>query len=237
MTSQFSVSARGKPLHYPIDLFIDDEYSQYNVKDVFGFTEHTPMYGGRVWVDPDFSPTDINILYDKGLGLKLPLSNHYTTREDYEQSIPFLTKYHRKGNSVVLVKDQVVEWIREDFPLYSIEASVIKDLKTMEEIDNAVKLYDVVVLQGRWNLDDQLNHIKDKDKIRLFTTVGCALNCPAKICYPSMSKINRRMGGELKCSQPIIERKVDVTYFDIPTFEKQGFSKFKVVRKRQNNCY
>ena len=202
-----------------------------NVTDLFGFVEYTPLYGGRQFVNPQLSNVDINWMYDNNIGLKLPLSNHYVTKEDYDASAAILRKYHRKGNSITLVNDAAVEWFREDYPLYSIEASVIKDFKTVDAVDEALARYDVVVLHGSWNTDEErLAALMYKDRIRLFANMGCVLNCPSKICYPSFSKLNKKIVGATPlCSQPYIAREVKMTTFDVVNLESMGFTKFKLL--------
>jgi hypothetical protein len=52
-----------------------------------------------------------------------------------------LHQYHGKGNSVITVSDELAGWIRADFPQYEIEASVIKDIHTIEKLESALQLY------------------------------------------------------------------------------------------------
>ena len=87
-------------------------------------------------------------------------------------------------------------WIRDDFPDYRLDASVIKNLKSSEKIDEAWELYDSVVLPMSVNEDlEFLEQTENKDKITLFANAGCALTCPSKICYVSMSKSNKGEDG------------------------------------------
>ena len=68
------------------------------------------------------------------------------TREEYENNLGFLEKYHHKPNSVIVTNDDLACWIAEDFPEYRIDASVIKNVNTPKKLDRALELYDEVVL-------------------------------------------------------------------------------------------
>ena len=145
---KFTVSARNKPTTMLIKDFLITEYGflNYNQIDtVYGFTEDLiPLYGGRSF-KPEFVLTeyDLNAMYQDGIGLRLPLSNSLVTRQDYEDSKWFLKKHHREHNDVIVTVKKLAEWIREDFPLYNIDCSTIKNY-TPKQIDNSFDdgLYD-----------------------------------------------------------------------------------------------
>jgi len=171
-------------------------------------------------------------MYVLGIGYRIPLTNHDVTREEYECNFCFLEKYHRDGNSVIIVNDDLARWIKEDFPRYRVEASIIKNIKTHKRIDENLELYDTVVLPTSLNEQlDFLNKIEGKSRITLFAYAGCGVNCPAKICYPAMSKFNKYDGyTEHLCSQPLKAResrgKVD---FDLNLYQEMGFNRFKMI--------
>ncbi len=204
------------------------------IDSLFGFVEHCTFYGGRMFQGPELSPADVFDMYALGIGLRLPLTNHYAERPEYERAKPFLAKYHRQGNAVIVTNDDLALWIREDFPLYRIEASVIKNLRTHDRIAAAMDLYDTVVLPMELNEDDQfLKKTENKDRITLFANAGCALTCPSRLCYVSVSNFNKAGIGQFKCSQPIKDREIrGMIDFDLVHFQELGFSRFKVLRAR-----
>lgn len=235
---QYTISARGKPLEEPLGAFLNENFPQYQKKidSVFGFVEYTPLYGGRPFYGEELSEADVQYLYGNRIGLRLPLTNGYLTPSVWESQVEFLEKYHKKGNSVITVNDEFARFIKKEFPNYQLELSVIRELKTLQEVDSAMALYDTVVLHGKWNVSDDLHAIPEKSRIRLFLTTGCGYNCPAKICYASFSKYNLSLSGEVKCSVSKLERqKLGMVSFDAAPFIEQGFSKFKVVRLISNN--
>jgi len=228
-----TVSCRGKDPSIPIE----DWLSQYkslnlNITSVFGFLEEfSPLYGGRVYSGAEISKEDVSYLYSHGISIKLTLSANKASKEEYEESKELLDKYHKEGNTVAIVNDDLAKWIKRDYPKYLVEASVIKNTK-FSQIDKVLSLYDVVVLPMFMNDDiEQLNEIKQKDKVILFGNAGCAYNCPSKICYSKISKQNKGLGtSAIMCSMQIIPRPfVGLHFFDLDLLKKTGFKSFKFV--------
>ncbi len=182
----YTISARGKKLKQPIDKFLNEFYPSIQLKDidsVFGFVEPTTLYGGRPYLRRQISDKDYEILKANNIGLRLPLTNHYCTKSEYDNNRPLLEKYHKSGNSVICTNEDLTKWIRNDYPLYQIEASFLKNIGTQEQVTQALTIYDTVVLSMDLNEDyETLTLLKEKDKITLFGNAGCALSCPNRIC-------------------------------------------------------
>jgi hypothetical protein len=235
---QFTISARGKLAAIPIQKFIKNNFNDIPLEQIdsfFGFTTHTTLYGGRIWGHTELSEYDIRSMYNMDINLRLPLTNHHISREEYEENIPFLEKYYRPGNSVIITNDDLARWIREDFPAYRLEASVIKNIKSLKKIDEAEELYDTVILPMSCNEDeDFLLSIQNKQIITLFANAGCALTCPSKICYPSISKANKVGDNSLfQCSQKLKYRELlGMLDFDLDYLQSLGFTRFKLLRSR-----
>jgi hypothetical protein len=235
---QFTISARGKRAGQPIQKFIKANFSQVPLEQIdsfFGFTTHSSLYGGRIWHYTELSEYDVRSMYKMGINVRLPLTNHYVTREEYEENIPFLEKYYRPGNSIIITNDDLAKWIREDFPDYRIEASVIKNIKSLKNIEKAARLYDTVILPMPCNNDEKfLRSIEDKSIITLFANAGCALTCRWRICYASISKANKAGDpGLFRCSQKLKERELlGMQDFDLDYLQSLGFERFKLLRAR-----
>ncbi len=235
---RFTISARGKANNVPILTFLARNYANIpiaQIDSVFGFVEATPLYGGRIFTGPELTPYDVGELYDAGVGVRLPLTNHYVEADEYEASAPLLEQYHRDGNAAIVTNDDLARWIRRDFPKYRVEGSVIKNLKSYDRIAAALDLYDTVVLPMELNENtDFLVDAPQKQRITLFANAGCALTCPSRICYVSISKINKTGGGEFKCSQTLKEREArGMVDFGLTRLQELGFSRFKLLRSRR----
>lgn len=234
---RFTISARGKPVGMPMPVFLSQNFGAIplaQIDSVFGFVERCTLYGGRGFTRPELTPEDVADLYRAGIGLRLPLTNHFATPEEYAANTPFLEKYHREGNAVIATNDELARWIKRDFPKYRLEASVIRNVKSYERIASAMEIYDTVVLPMELNEDrDFLAGAPQKDRITLFANAGCALTCPSRICYVSISKYNKAGAGEFKCSQTLKERDArGMIDFDLDALQELGFSRFKLLRSR-----
>jgi hypothetical protein len=242
----YSVSARGKSDRLAVMPFIAMCFPGIPIKSIFGFREYTPLYGGRIFRGPELSEADIGWMYDHGIAYRIPLQNIVATRADYEESKPFLRKYHRKGNSVITVRHELARWIREDFPLFEIEASVINQVRSLDKLPQFLDTFDVVVLHPSLNdYSDQLATIEDKSRIRLFVNAGCMYKCPTMECYGSISRLNKHVADtKFKCAQDhdkdyAIDRanQVGMTEFNVHEFIRLGFTKFKKMRNKGNTAF
>jgi hypothetical protein len=238
---QYTISARGKPAAQPIQQFIKQNYSDIPLEQInsfFGFAEATTLYGGRIFAGTELSRYDIRSMYKMGINLRLPLTNHHATAEEYEENWPFLEKYYRPGNSLIITNDELAGWIRADFPDYKIEASVIKNINNPKKVEDAFRIYDTVILPMTANDDEAfLNDIDRKEDVTLFANAGCALTCPSKMCYPSISKANKTGDHSLfQCSQKLKDRNmIGMHDFDLDHLRSLGFERFKLLRPRKGN--
>jgi len=233
--ASYTISARCKSPDMPVLRFLREMYGYLPLREIdslFGFVERSTLYGGRVFQGRELSDRDALQLTNAGIGLRLPMSNHHVSRDEYEANFPLLRKYHHPVNSIIATNDQLAIWIREDFPDYRIDASVIKNIKTYDKIEEALELYDSVVLPMRLNKDlEFLEKIRDKDKITLFANAGCALTCPSKLCYLSISEMNKGNGGEFNCALMYKEREViGMVDFLLKPYMDLGFHRYKLLR-------
>lgn len=205
------------------------------VESLFAFVNtHAPLYGGRVF-QKEFAlrPEHLAEMAAMDIRLSLPMTNHFFDRQAYEASLPVLAAHHQRGNSVILLDDEFARQVRQDFPLYTRKGSVNKRLLSPRTFAKAFDLYDIVVLPMEWNEDvERLKELEHKDRIQIFANASCAYTCPAKVCYRSVSRINR---GEAppqsyECSQTDVFRELYGTvFFDIERFAELGYTSFKLV--------
>lgn len=236
----YTVSARSKNPDVPVFAFLRRQYGNLSLQEIdslFGFVQRSTLYGGRMFSNAELSERDVAQLNNAGIGVRIPMSNHYVERHEYEKDLPILKRYHNNINSIIITNDDLARWIRLDFPRYKLDGSVIKNLKSHAKIEEALDIYDSVVLPMRINEDFKfLSDIKQKDRIILFANAGCALTCPSKLCYLSISKLNKYQGGEFQCSQPIKDRDLlGMVDFPLEPYIDMGFHHFKLLRARPNS--
>ncbi len=241
---QFTISVRDKKAGEPIQRFLRENFHDIpieQIESIFGFTTFSTLYGGRIWDSKslngaELSNYDLRSMYKMNINLRLPLTNHDASLGEYKENIPFLEKYYRPGNAIITTNENLAHWIKADFPNYHLEASVIKNINNLEKIEQAAKVYDTVVLPMSCNQDeDFLESIEDKSIIRLFANAGCALTCPSKMCYPSISKANKLDDPTLfRCSQELKTRELlGMINFDLDHLQSMGFNRFKLLRSRK----
>ncbi|MCX7095626.1 MAG: hypothetical protein NTY50_19575 [Methylobacter sp.] len=238
----YTISARAKPENKPVMAFLKENFdgvSLDRIDSLFGFVERCTLYGGRTFESRELSEADVQVMYEHSIGVRLPLSNSFASMDEYKQHHGLLEKYHRAGNSIILTDNTLATWIRRDYPLYNLEASVIKNIDTYEKINKAFDLYDTVVLPMRLSIEyDFLDKLTQKPRITLFANAGCAFNCPSKTCYPAISRINKFNTpidevGNLKigCSITTVPREIlGIQDFDIGKLFDLGFERFKLLR-------
>ncbi len=238
MTVVYTLSVRSKEPMLPALVFLGRNYGDIpidKVDSVFGFVEKSTLYGGREFLQPEIVDRDVKQLNAVGIGIRLPLSNHYASREEFEHNRTLLEKYHRRGNAAIVTNDDLARWIREDYPQYRIEASVIKNIDSEKKLEDAFEVYDTVVMPMSVNEDPALlEKLPEKHRITLFGNGGCALTCPSKTCYPSFSRLNKfAEETQFQCSQPLKERKLEgMIDFDLSELQALGYSRFKMLRSR-----
>ncbi len=232
----FTVSARRKPNSVEMSLWLS-QFSQVvqegTISSVFGFSTFSPLYGGRGFSMPEVTDKDIDYLSKENIGFRIPLSTSFFNEKDYGKTKSLLDKHHHERNSIICTNDELAKRIRQDYPKYTIEASAIKNIKA-KDVERHLDVYDSVVLPMDANDNlKALNKIKSKDRVILFANAGCAYNCPSKICYPVISKINDKtveVDNVTTCSKQLKPREdLGMVFFDLEKLTALGFTKFKLL--------
>ncbi len=203
------------------------------IESVFGSTlQPSPLYGGRV-AESRYALTETHLerLTEQGIHLALTLTNHYFDEDAYTRSLPLLDAHHRKGNSVICTHDTLAIRLKQDFPLYEIKASIIKNLDSHDKIERALTLYDSLTLPMDMNDDDGfLSGIRQKERIILFGNANCAYTCPARTCYLGFSQENFGLPVTSGCSKEKLARTaMGHVYFNVKKFADMGFTRIKLV--------
>ncbi|MBN1366037.1 MAG: hypothetical protein JW976_14615 [Syntrophaceae bacterium] len=241
----YTISARGKHGEMPVMNFLARSFSTIplnQIDSLFGFVERCTLYGGRPFVGRQLSDADIQALYKNSIGVRIPMTNLFISEDEYKEYSWLFEKYHRDGNSMIVKEDTLARWIRRDYPKYKLEASMIKEIDTYDKITAALDIYDMVVLPMHLNTRyDFLDKIAQKERVMLFANAGCAYNCPARICYRTISLMNKLEGTAdrvlensiFRCSKMTRPRKeLGMVDFDLDKLSSLGFKRFKLLRER-----
>lgn len=233
---RFSVSSRDIRPEMDIMTYLKIVYIYLDInqiKEVFGngiFPSR--LYGGRPYnLQYALTENHVRTLERHGIGLALTLTNHFYDEESYRHSYEFLKAHHRKGNSIICTSDELALRIRNDFPDYTLKASIIKNLNTPVKIGEALRLYDYVTVPMDVNDDDALlSNLPEKNRIILFGNAGCAYSCPERTCYLGFSQKIREKPVTSVCSKerlPRLDR--GQVWFDVAKLGRMGFTLFKMI--------
>lgn len=235
---EFSFSVSGRWITEKADII---DYLRFHyiyldftrISSIFGSTtEPSGLYGGRVYqASQSLTQDHIGAMYQRNINLALTLTNHFFSDELFDQNLPFLDKYHRKGNIIICTSNVLAGRIRREFPLYSLRASIIKNLNTTNKVTKALELYDDVVIPMDMNDDDEfLENLPMKNRIMLFANAACAYGCPSRICYPGISKFNQNKQDKVRCLKQEHGMLESAFYFfNVHKFHEMGYSNFKLI--------
>ena len=101
----FTVSARDKLPKEPIFAYLRNNYGNIPLREidsVFGFVERSTLYGGRVFQKRELSGRDVMSLNNAGIGLRIPMSNHFA---DPGSSFSRVGQLARSGNAKVVIQE------------------------------------------------------------------------------------------------------------------------------------
>ena len=188
------------------------------IDSLFAFADvYSPLYGGRMAGEQKAQGHDVNLseanikwLNERGIGIKLALTNPHFNISKYEKTKELLDKYHYAPNIVLTTSNKFAELIRKDYPNYKVEASVINEFNTVEKLNKVWDLYDTIVLpiicNGRPDgsqMMEGIDNLKHPEKIRLFMNVECSYTCPQKLCYSKIGLINEKLGDDTDPGIPV----------------------------------
>lgn len=233
---KFTVSSRLIQQNFDIAVYLKVFYTyikQAQIDSVFGsLWLPSKLYGGRTFsVDNSLTDSHLRKLEQMKIGVSITFTNHYYSLEAYEKSLDILERLHHKKNSVICVSDKLAGKIKSDFPAYSVKASIIKNMNTVEKIEKAFKSYDQVVIPMDKNDDDHfLNSLPEKDRIILFANASCAYSCRARSCYRSFSKRNLGENIEVNCSRTKQgNTNCGEVFFNVQKLKEMGFTNYKLI--------
>ncbi len=202
------------------------------VSSLYGFThEFSPLYGGHPYSSKhSLRPHHLEEMKQLGIGLSLNMTNHYFEPAAYEASLPILDRHHQCGNSITCFTDILAQRLRQDFPLYRLKASFIKNWSNEQQVEATFELYDDVVITMDKNIDAEfLAALPNKERIFLFANTSCAFNCPIRSCYVGFSQ--EMLGREvtMDCAIPKHAREpLGKMLFDVAGLTALGFRQLQL---------
>jgi hypothetical protein len=117
--------------------------------------------GGRINRDVFYNDAMINYYYSNGVSIALTFSNHNIDLNDALGN-DLLVKFHREGNALIIVNDQLRQYVRDNFPKYELIYSITGlGLLNIPMQDSDVEFYKQLQRKYDW-IVPRFEHIFDK---------------------------------------------------------------------------
>jgi len=160
-------------------------YNKYRHITVYDGIENCTWNGGRLHKYIPYNKKIKEHYYDLGWSINLTFSNTKINLND-EKGNYLLKEFHKEGNGIILVNDDLRKYINKNYPKYKLIHSItacgdIQGFPLREEdlifYKDKLKKYDMIIPRCDSTFDKKLR-ILDKEKIEILISDTCILNCP-----------------------------------------------------------
>lgn len=167
----------------PIIKFLGQRMVDNNQLVVYDGINKCRWNGGRINRDVFYKDSLIDYYYSKGVSIALTMSNHKIDLSD-ETGNHLLEKFHREGNALIIVNDELRKYVREKFPKYNLIYSITgmgllnvplqdSDVEFYKELE---KNYDWIVPRFEHIFDPKSDQL-DKTKWEVMVNDTCVWGC------------------------------------------------------------
>ena len=197
-----------------------DIFDRYKKINVYDGIEMCSWNGGRLNQDIKYDESLRDLYYSLGWSISLTFTNNTIDLSDKTGNF-LLEKMHHEGNSVILINNDLKEYIQNNFPKYRIIYSTVgcsfatypMDNKTYKMYSKIASSYDSFVPRSDNNFDDLLR-LLPKDKIEILVSDTCILNCPLREKhYNRYAKLNKSIPSKEDSSSYIGDCLIDKDTF------------------------
>ena len=167
----------------PIIKFLTTNLVDTNELVVYDGINKCKWNGGRINRDVYYNDALINYYYSRGIKIALTFSNHNIDLND-EVGNHLLEKFHREGNALIIVNDNLRKYVRENFPKYDLIFSITgmghlniplqdSDIQWYKELEHK---YDWIVPRFEHIFDPRSSEL-DKTKWEVMLNDTCVWGC------------------------------------------------------------
>jgi hypothetical protein len=107
----------------PIIKFLTNKLVDTNQLVVYDGINKCRWNGGRINRDVYYNDALIEYYYSKGISIALTMSNHKINLDD-KTGNHLLEKFHREGNALIIINDDLRAYVRKNFPKYNLIYSI-----------------------------------------------------------------------------------------------------------------
>lgn len=167
----------------PLIKFLSQQLVDSNQLVVYDGVNKCRWNGGRINRDVYYSDALIDYYYSKGVNIALTMSNHKIDLDD-ETGNHLLEKFHRKGNALIIVNEDLRAYVRKNFPNYDLIYSITgmgllniplqdEDIAWYKELESK---YDWVVPRFEHVFDSRAVEL-DRTKWEVMLNDTCVYGC------------------------------------------------------------
>jgi len=167
----------------PLIKFLSQKMVDTNQLIVYDGINKCSWNGGRINRDVYYNDAMIDFYYSKGISIALTMSNHNINLSD-ETGNHLLEKFHREGNALIIVNDDLRKYVREKFPKYDLIFSITgmgllniplqdSDIAWYKDLESK---YDWIVPRFEHIFDPRANEL-DPTKWEVMLNDTCVYGC------------------------------------------------------------
>ena len=153
----------------PIIKFLSQNLIDTNELVVYDGINKCDWNGGRINRDVYYTDSLINYYYSRGVKIALTFSNHNIDLTD-PLGNELLEKFHKEGNALIIVNDELRDYVRKNFPKYDLIYSITGMGRLNIPLqDDDVEFYKNLESKYDW-LVPRFEHIFDPRSVELNKT-------------------------------------------------------------------
>jgi len=138
--------------------------------------------GGRINEEIYYSQEQIDFYYKRNINIALTFSNNIIDIND-KVGNELLEKFHKEGNKIILVNDELRKYIRKNFPKYILVHSITDTGKLSPIYKECINYYKD--LETKYNIivpkmehAMYLDHRVNLEQYEIMVNDSCTYNCP-----------------------------------------------------------
>jgi len=209
--------------------------------------------GGRINRDVWYSDGAINYYYNRNISIALTFTNHNIDLDD-EGGNHLLSKFHKEGNAIILVNDDLRKYIRKNYPKYELIFSITgQGLLNIPLQDSDIEWYKKLEKNYNWivprfeHVFDKRSNELDKSKWEVMVNDTCVWKCKRFDEHFKAIADENTKGNEyseeveecwIKGFNPDIESKypsMDIDIEHINKLKSQGVTSFKITGREMGD--
>ena len=160
-------------------------FNKFKKISVYDGLENCTWNGGRLHSYVPYNKEIKDKYYDLDISIALTFTNHTIDLKNPTGNF-LLEEFHKKGNKIILVNDELRRYIKKNFPNYSLVHSITacgevqglplraKDINFYKE---KLSKYDMIVPRCDCTFDNRLREL-DLNRLEILISDTCILNCP-----------------------------------------------------------